>query len=202
MLLVARTAAALPRTVATLARHGWAAEHILPFALLETAPLPFTLPETTQAVLITSAAALAALPVNCPLPLHCVGDATAQTARAQGFTVATAGTGDGAALARQIVKTQKPQNLVHLVGPRSNHTWYTILRDAGFKVLARKAYTTRYVKNLPQPVRDALISGKITCLMVFSPRAGQVLAGLFDQAGAPKVPVVAISRAAAAAFDG
>lgn len=202
MLLVARTAAALPRTVAALARSGTLPQAVMPFALLENTPLPVELPPAARGIIITSAAAVQATPAPCPLPAYCVGEATAQAARAKGLQVAYAGTADGAALARHLVATLPAQTLVHLAGPRGQSPWYAVLREAGFKVAVRKAYSSVYVKKLPQPVRTALNNGKITCLMVFSPRAGQVLARLFAAAGMPRVPVVAISKAAAAAFDG
>lgn len=117
------------------------------------------------------------------LPVHAVGEATAEAARKSGFTVATVGEGgrEGIPL--------PPGRLLHLAG--SDH-----LPVGGGEIEAVAVYNSRTID--PPPSLGALAGAVVA---VHSPRAGRRLAELVGERG--RTAIAAISaNAAAACGDG
>ena len=157
-------------------------------------PLAWTPPDPMlfDAVLVTSANALrhggAGLELFRHLPLHAVGEATAEIAREAGFADAAAGSGDVDALLHSL-----PSGL-RLFYPCGRER-----RDLSGALQAILSVPVYAPEALPMPEGFADIADAVVA--VHSPRAGERLAELADAAGIdrPRVRIAAISEAAAQA---
>ncbi|WP_187107704.1 uroporphyrinogen-III synthase [Sphingomonas xanthus] len=137
-------------------------------------------------LLLTSANAVRhggpALAPYRPLPVHAVGEATAEAARGAGFTVATVGNGDAASLLESLPDELR---LLHLCGTH---------RASGSddpRVLNIPVYEARTVEAASLPdLSDTVIA-------VHSARAGRRLAEL--ACTSQRAAICAISKAAALA---
>lgn len=116
------------------------------------------------------------------LPVHAVGEATAEAARKSGFTVAAVGEGgrEGIPL--------PPGRLLHLAG--SDHL------PVGGEIEAVAVYNSRTID--PPPSLDAVLGAVVA---VHSPRAGRRLAELVGERGDTAIAAIS-ANAAAACGDG
>ena len=157
-------------------------------------PLEWTPPDPNifDAVLVTSANALrhagAGLDLFRHLPVHAVGEATADAAREAGFADVAAGKSDVDALLASL--------------PSGLRLFYPCGRDRRDLSAARQAILSVPVyaaEALPMPEGFADIADAVVA--VHSPRAGERLAELADTAGIARssVRIAAISEAAASA---
>ncbi|MDG6094739.1 uroporphyrinogen-III synthase [Acetobacter sp. AN02] len=125
-----------------------------------------------QAVLITSGQSLPALRVlDCPdIPLFTVGDATAERARAAGFTQVRSASGDADSLATLIRHSLDPESgsLLLLSGAGQGTDLATRLRHDGFRIIRRVAYRTLPETTPPPEALQVLQNGALTAVMVFS----------------------------------
>ena len=177
-----------PGAGATVARAkilGIAAEAV---PLFEVIALPWAMPdEAFDALLLTSANAVrvggAGLAALRALPVHAVGEATAEAARAAGFTVASVSDGGVGA-----VRLPVGARVLHLCG--EDHV-------AVPSAVALPVYAARAL-----PAAEALrgIDGQVAA--VHSARAGARVRGLVETRGVPiaTIALVAISARAAAAL--
>jgi uroporphyrinogen-III synthase len=175
--------------------------------VLDIVPLAAGLPPPgqVQAVLATSANALAALRDHAALPLLTVGDATAAKARAFGFTEVRSAAGDARALAELAVRVCNPAGLPLLLASQQGQGQglAQALREAGFAVVHRSVYAARPVGGLPEPARAALCGHAVEAALFFSTATAQVFVSL--AASLPletftHVDSLAISSEAAAAL--
>ena len=149
-------------------------------------------PDIFDAVLATSANAMrhggVGLEPFRPLPLHAVGEATAQAAREAGFKVIAAGSRDVDALLGSL-----PFGL-RLFYPCGRDR--RDLREALQAILSVPVYAA---EALPMPENFACVAGAVVA--VHSPRAGERLAELAEIAAIDRssVRIAAISEAAALA---
>jgi len=166
--------------------------------LFEVEPVAWDAPDagSFDALLLTSANAVRfggeALQGLQGLPVHAVGQATADAAREAGFGIATVGTAD---VARLLASIAPGQRLLHLTGENRAGA-----ADAGHEIDRVVVYRSRAVE-LPESFEQA--QGALVA--VHSPRAGARLAELTDTRGLDRsrIALVAISDAAAnAAGDG
>jgi uroporphyrinogen-III synthase len=159
---------------------------VLTCPLFEVEPVAWTAPETGgyDALLLTSASAVRLggeqLTGLKALPVHAVGRATADAARAAGFEVATVGDGNAADL---LARLPPDARLLHLAG--GDH------RDSDDPRVSRRIIYR--AAEIRQPALPAL-SGLVVA--VYSPRAGRRLAELAAERGGTSI--AAISDAAAA----
>ena len=163
--------------------------------LFEIAPLDWTPPDAADfdALLITSANAPRfagnALKQFHNLPVHAVGKASADAARAAGFHIASVGASDAAALIAKLDGLK----LLHLCGADVADT----AGDAS-QVMRVVVYESRAIP-LPAGFADALAMNPLALL--HSPRAASRFAELVDASGVPKsnIAIAAISAKAASA---
>jgi uroporphyrinogen-III synthase len=214
VILLPRPASQLPRTVAALRRAGFG--EVLPLAIAAYQPLDLAeLPRDATALLLTSAAALTTL-LACLrragplagrpgclrfLPAYCVGAATARAARRAGLNVVFTGRGDGAALARAIIRQGLTgQHFLHLHADNAAAPWAADLERAGHKVTGTDAYRTAYIHALPAEVAARLRRNPPTHTLLFSPAAARRLSALLADANIPPAgTALALSPAVAAA---
>lgn len=154
--------------------------HMNAVPLTETVPIDTPLPmEGVQGIVLTSATAarvLADRGLPAGLPVWCVGDQTAATARAAGFEAFSAA-GDATSLAALLTRAAAPGAgpLLYL------HGWHVAtdlggaLERAGFAVHAVAVYEERPIP-IPGPIRDRLAAGAGDTLAFFSPRMARLFA--------------------------
>ena len=151
------------------------------------------LPAKASAILVTSANGLVDdLPTA---PILTVGDATADRARAMGYTDVTSAGRDAAALAELAQRLYPPPaSLLLLSGAGQNATLAATLRAAGYRVLRRVTYAAR-----PVAAMGDIPAGSV---LFFSPETARTFVRL---AGAsPRIAAceaLAISPATAAALS-
>ena len=166
-------------------------------------PVPM---DTVQALLVTSANAagrLAAVTERRDLRVLCVGAATAEAARAQGFEAVESADGAIEELTALALGTLDPQAgpVLHLSGETVAGDLAGMLRLAGFEAHRLVVYEARPVESLgPRAVAD-LRRGRLDAVLFFSPRTAETFVRLAGAAGlAGKlggVAAVAISDKAA-----
>ncbi len=172
-MLVTRPQPGLDVTMARLAAQGFCPV-AAPMLTIESRPLAVS--HMPQAVLVTSANALASLPHALhAVRLFAVGDATAERAAAAGFgDVASAGR-DGQALAALVSQRLSPSagSLLLASGAGQGLALAADLRGRGFTVHRRLAYGARRVTALPSVAEAALAGNKIASALFFSAATAQ-----------------------------
>jgi uroporphyrinogen-III synthase len=163
---------------------------VLPCPLFRIEPIAWEVPDPTrhEGLLITSANAVryggAGLARLKALPVHAVGEASAEAAREAGFRVETIGSGDVVAL---LASLQPSLRLLHLAGEEH--------RDPRYPGIERAiVYRSAPIGEPGLPMVDGLVAA------VHSPRAGARLAELV--ANRRRTVIAAISPAAADACGG
>jgi uroporphyrinogen-III synthase len=183
-----------PGASETVARARELGLEAMSIPLFKVEPLEWRVPDANRfdALLLTSANAVrhggAGLGTLNALPVHAVGEATAEAARAAGFTVATIGEGGIDLL---MAALDPGLRLLHLCGePRRPPA------DPRQAITAVPVYRSRAI----EPALD-LCAASEAVVLVHSPRAADRFAELIDRAEIPRrsVAIAAISEAAAAA---
>lgn len=161
-----------------------AGHSVLTAPLLEIQALPAALDLTgVQALAATSRQGVAALARATPrrdLPLYAVGEATAQGARAAGFTQVEAAGGDAAALAGLLTARIDPAagRVLHATGEILARDLGALLRDSGIEVVRVILYRAKPVEALDRTICTAMREGDLDGVMLFSPRAAKIFARL------------------------
>ena len=150
---------------------------------LVVAPRPGALPAagSVQAVLATSANALAALPREFhPRPLLAVGDATATAARAAGFHIVHSAGADAVALAELATRICVPdgQKLLLASGQGQGMALAAELRRRGFRVVRRCVYAAVPAADMPAPALAALAARRVTHALFFSAASARAFVSL------------------------
>lgn len=150
--------------------------------LLAIAPRAFDANLTeVSALLFTSSNGVRAFAAAAPernLPALCVGDATAEAARAAGFTHVASADGAGAdlvALARKTLDSHKGR-VLHLSGENIAHDIADELSEAGFNAERRVVYAAEASAILPHA-----LAAPLDVILFHSARAAEIYAGF----GAP-----------------
>jgi uroporphyrinogen-III synthase len=157
-----------------------------------------------QAVLVTSGNAIPALPARLrKLRLLAVGDATAERAREAGFLSTESAGRDAASLAKLAARRLDPAfgPLLLASGEGQGMALAAELRQAGFRVLRRVAYTAAPARALPPAARAALAAGKIGHALFFSPASARATVRLLRGMPTTRIKALAISPATAAALS-
>ena len=185
--LVTRPEPAAAALTRWLEGEGW---RTLPAPLMRFEALEATAdPAGAWGVALTSAAAArAAPPASEPggealraLPCFCVGEATAEAARAAGFAEVRAADADAAALAALIAAAAPPgAEILHLRGRHGGAALADALAAAGLHPRHVVVYAMAAAEALPPEAAAALAAGEVKLVPVFSPRSGAILARLLD----------------------
>ncbi|MBM3509185.1 MAG: uroporphyrinogen-III synthase [Alphaproteobacteria bacterium] len=163
-----------------------------------------------QAILATSAngiRALAAATAERRVPLYAVGDTSAATARASGFTDVASAAGDVAALVAVVAAALRPEDgrLLHVAGADIAGDLQAMLRAKGFTVDRVVLYRAIPAAALEPAIGDALKAARIDAVLFFSPRTARTFAKLASVAGiVPALGATAaicLSRAVAAEIE-
>lgn len=157
--IVTRAEPGASETIARLAALGHEA---LAAPALRIEPIVGDIPlGGVQAIAFTSsngARAFAALSQERSLPALCVGDTTADVARAAGFDNVQSADGELGALARLVVAKLKPERgaLLHAAGADVAGDLAGMLRAAGFTVVVHVCYRAVHTGALPDAAERAL----------------------------------------------
>ncbi|MDJ0943498.1 MAG: uroporphyrinogen-III synthase [Kiloniellales bacterium] len=174
---------------AALAARGHEAliEPLLEIKLAERSALPAEL-DAFQALLATSAnglRAFAALTERRELPVFAVGPASAEAAKAAGFSKVESAEGDVEALARLVRARLSPDDgvLLHAAGSSLAGDLKGELEAAGFTVTRAVLYTAEAAARLSDAAQAALRAGQVDAVALFSPRSAETFAALVREAG-------------------
>lgn len=145
------------------------------------APRPLNL-DGVQAFLATSANGVRALVhqrADAPrlgLPILCVGDATARTAREHGFQMVHSAGGDVESLAGLVRTTLSPAagRLIHVAGKARAGNLATFLQPDGFTVTIEQLYRAEPVSPLGEDTVSALKDGDLDAVLLYSPRSARL----------------------------
>lgn len=182
--LVTRPSADAERTAARLAARGHAPV-IAP--LMRVVPVPAELPAGIVALLATSANAFVgftATPAERTLPVFCVGERTADAARAAGHPFVESADGDVEALVR-LVLTRFDEDagpLAYLAGEERTGDLEGRLARLGFAVEVRVVYRALPVEAFDAPTIAALAAG-VDAVLLYSRRTADIFSGLIRAAG-------------------
>ncbi len=139
-----------------------------------------------QALIFTSAngvRAYASSSSERDLPAYCVGNATAQCAREQGFSGVHSADGDVHSLARLVKARLVARNgeLVHIAGTVSAGDLAGVLAADGFKVRRSVLYEAVPGSSLDTDVVQKIRSGYFDYILFFSPRTARIFMTLAEQ---------------------
>ena len=166
--LITRPEPAASATAALLSARGYQVQ-LAP--MLAIAPVPTLAVRKVQAILVTSANALAALSAYDPTTrLLTVGDATAAQAQAMGFRRVLSAGRDAVALAQMACAQLDPTDGTVLLvsGNGQGMPLMQELRAHGFRVIRRIAYRRAAAHALPAPALAALREGRIGTALFYS----------------------------------
>ncbi len=169
---------------------------------LEIVSLPLRLPDQVGALIVTSGQAIAPLPARWHgVPMFCVGDATANRARAAGFTRVESAGGDAGDLFRLIAARRLPGTHLLASGERQGMALASQLREAGFSVLRRKVYAARPVRVLPPDVAADLAAERIQAALFYSAETARAFVRLRPR-NTVAITAYALSQTVAAGLNG
>ena len=169
---------------------------------LEIVRLPAHLPEHCGALIVTSGQAIPALPDRLHgVPMFCVGDATANRARAAGFSRVESAGGNAQDLFRLVCARRLPGTHVLAVGERQGLALARQLNEAGIPVLRRRVYATRPLRVLAPDIAAALAAENIPVCLFYSAETARAFVRLRPRNTA-SVTAYALSPAVASGLDG
>jgi uroporphyrinogen-III synthase len=186
-----------PGAEATAARLGDSGFAAVVRPVLETQALAIEPPDLTDvdALAFTSGAAVTAFAALTPrrdLPVFAVGDATAERAQAAGFVDVQSAAGDAQALAAAIAAApRRPRLILHPAALEPAADLVALLDALGVSARGLAVYRT-----IPTGLTQA--PANIDALLIHSPKAARLVAGLVGRATAATLFAYAISPAAAA----
>lgn len=196
-----------PEATATTERLRRLGRPALAAPLLAIEAVPARLPpvRAVQAVVLGSINAVRHLPKRFRrLPVLAVGDATAEAARAAGFSRVESASGDARDLAALAAARLDPagRTLLLATAEGAGAPLAADLRARGFRVLRRVTYRAVPQPRLPEAAAAALAEGRVGSVLFFSGSAARVFGrvararGLTHTLGG--ITALAISPAAAA----
>lgn len=178
--LVTRPREDAEETAALLAGRGWKVmiEPLIDIVFPPGGPLDLA---GIQGFLVTSANGARALAGACPerdLPLWAVGDASARTAAALGFSQVDSAGGDVDTLAGLVQAKVDPAKgaLLHAAGSAVAGDLAALL--PGYDIRRLVLYESRTAEALSEDARTALAEGRVDAVLIFSPRTAQTFATL------------------------
>ena len=179
---ITRAAPAADRTAERVAALGWR-PLVAPLLVVRPVKAALTL-DPGEALAFTSSQALHHLDPTTPrgAMVFAVGDATAEAARAAGFTDVRSAAGDVEALATLILKA-RPAAVLHPAAARTAGDLVRRLSEAGLPARRVTVYRAEACTAPPAAAMEALSAGALAAVLIHSPRAGQIAAELIVAEG-------------------
>ena len=205
--LITRPEPGASDTAARVASLGFA-PLLSPVIRIEQTPAHLPAAASIAAVLVTSGNAVDALPAAYhAIRLYAVGDATAERARAAGFTEVLSAAGDAEDLARFVTNQQSPRDgtLLLASGHMQGRPLAAALRLDGYRVTRRVVYAVRSARDLAPAAVTTLRAGHVSAALFFSAETARQFVWLAQRAGVAQtlagVEAVSIGRPVAVALD-
>ena len=122
------------------------------------------------------------------LKVYAVGDATAACATAEGFTQVFTASGDVQALAQLVMSECKPADgpLLHIAGSKVAGDLSGELTAVGYDVQRCVLYRAVTAHELPEAIKNGLVTGDVDGVLLYSPRTAATLIDLVQKAGLEK----------------
>lgn len=180
-----------------------------PVMEIEIEKAPIKLPgdlSDTGALAFTSANGVRAFAANCAdraLPVFAVGQATAEAAKAAGFTAVHAADGDVDSLADHIAAESAlaGKGLLHIAGEKRAGDLVALLEKRGISARRQSLYRAAPASGLSEAAQAALAAPKdenrALWVSLFSPRSARLFIALAERAGLKN----ALGRAQAACLS-
>ena len=210
-LLVTRPILDAERTASRLRAMG----HIVVVRpLLRVEFLPLIIEVDPAAIVVTSRNAVRAIGTWKEVaawwdrPLFAVGAATASAAVAAGFKDVRAAEGDGAALARLVSGSPDPAggSVLYPAAEDRSLVMEEMLRAEGFDIEIAVAYRMTAAEGLGSDVVEALRSGALAGILLYSKRSAATFLSLVDKSGLTgalqQLRIFALSPTIASIFAG
>ena len=150
--------------------------------VIKIVSIPVEVPNKSdfQSVIITSKNTLETvkkLYFSQKVPIFCVGDITAQLFENSGFSNVKSASGTSEDLLELFVKSCNPEKgpVLYLAGQDTHGAIERDLKHYGFIIEKKIAYRAEAVSRLTQDAEQALRSGEITGIFIFSPRSAIIL---------------------------
>ncbi len=185
--LLTRPAEDCEGLIGPLAALGYQAviEPLLEIRFLDDAVID---PSGVQGILVTSANGIRAVArrwLERDCPVWAVGESSAATARALGFTTVTSAGGDVETLADLVRARLDPAAgaLLHAAGTVLAGDLSGRLAAAGFTVRRARVYEANAAQALSPETAELLRAGCIDCVLFFSPRTAATFVRLVGAAG-------------------
>ena len=143
--------------------------------------------ENTQGLLFTSANGVRAFAKTSgarTLPAYCVGDATAQEAKSQGFTFIHTASGDVDKLAELIASKcdTSAGSFYHAAASKLAGDLSGMLSDRGFKYVRGILYESIHTENFTDQTIKAIRGGNVDAVLLFSPRTARSFVANLEKA--------------------
>jgi len=117
------------------------------------------------------------------LPLHAVGEKTAQAARALAWRTDIVAGNAEAILPLLLARHPEPAYFLYLAGCDRQPTLEAGLKAAGHRVVAAEVYEARAAKALSKEAIDAIAAGEIDAVLHYSRRSAEIFLSLAKAAG-------------------
>ncbi len=181
---------------------GLAGHEAILSPMLTIVPLAWDMPtENIDAVVLTSHNAVteAHREKLKNIPCYCIGQTTADAARAAGYHIVASCGGDRAALV-QSVAADKPRHALYLSGHDERADLFAELATVGVRATKRRVYEARAVTAFSPSAVSALQNNSIDYVLLYSPRSARLFRTLLDALpGAQKSGLVLACLSAAVA---
>jgi len=186
-LLITRPAEDAEGLAAQLAERG-IESLVAPMMAVADVPGPNPDLAGVQALMITSVNGIRAFARRSPVRgvrVMAVGDASARTARSLGFENVESAAGDVEALATLAAARLEPVAgpLLHVAGSHVAGDLASGLKGLGFQVRSQVLYEARAIDALDRETTEALQTGALDGVLLFSPRTAAIFADRIAAAG-------------------
>ena len=159
--------------------------------VMEIVPLPFSLPDDIwQALVVTSRNGLRMVAGDQlerlkGLPLYCVGNRTADLARALGFAKIVVIAPNVAVLKRRLIAEMDPQKggILYLAGKVRSGALDAALLAHGFSISLCEVYESRPLTGFSATVCEIIRSGQLDGILLYSQRSCRLFLSLVEKTG-------------------
>jgi len=161
--------------------------------MIETAAVTFEMPEQGRSLVVTSKNGvrhgLRQLP-HREWEVFCVGEATAEAARDEGFERVIVGSGTARGLMQELMKnsdSKVPRRFSYICGTEISYNIGDALQQRGMDAENITVYATRPAVNFSPEATEALAAGSISHVLFYSPRAASVFEELIAESAGSDV---------------
>lgn len=152
---------------------------VLVAPMMRIMPVTFAVPDQTESLIVTSANAVRHGLRNLDdrnWTVYCVGEATAEAAKAEGFSKLVVGPGTARGLMPLLLDSSGSvkRKFTHMAGEEISYDIAGALRQNGFEAKATTVYQAAPSTSVPFDVEAALNAGVISHVLFYSPRTATI----------------------------